>query len=375
MAFRRYCLEAIGGFDPRFRVAGDDVDVCWRLQDRGWTLGFSPAALVWHHRRSSVTGYLRQQRGYARAEALLAEKWPSKYNSAGHLTWQGRLYGKGNTKTLLQRPRIYHGTWGSALFQSVYEPAPNDLLCWTVMPEWYVLLAVLGIGTALGFMWGPLLLFAPLFLVCITLTLLQAANGASKATFHSASKTYVYRVCLKAVVASLYLLQPAARLLGRVQHGLGPWSWRNGKRCFPLPRSEAIWCERWAASEDRLTEMESILREGGAVVARGGNFDSWDFEVRGGLFGSVRVQAMTEEHGAGKQMFRLRACPQLPSSIAVTTMVLVGTSAMAAYDQAWPAAIALVVGAAVIGYSAYRDCAVAARHWCDAVADYSRIER
>src|SRR5206468_2276343 len=51
MAFRRSCLEAIGGFDLQFRTAGDDVDVCWRLQERGWTLGFSPAAMVWHHRR------------------------------------------------------------------------------------------------------------------------------------------------------------------------------------------------------------------------------------------------------------------------------------------------------------------------------------
>src|SRR5712671_6419188 len=46
MAFRRVALKAIGGFDPQFHVAGDDVDVCWRLQQEGWSLGFSPAALV-----------------------------------------------------------------------------------------------------------------------------------------------------------------------------------------------------------------------------------------------------------------------------------------------------------------------------------------
>ena len=42
MAFRRSCLEAVGGFDPKFRIAGDDVDLCWRLRQRGWTLGFHP---------------------------------------------------------------------------------------------------------------------------------------------------------------------------------------------------------------------------------------------------------------------------------------------------------------------------------------------
>src|SRR5204862_8289715 len=48
MAFWADRLRRIGGFDPQFRVAGDDVDICWRLQERGEKLGFSPAAMVWH---------------------------------------------------------------------------------------------------------------------------------------------------------------------------------------------------------------------------------------------------------------------------------------------------------------------------------------
>ena len=77
MAFRAESrLEAIGGFDPRFRAAGDDVDVCWRLQERRRTIGFRPAALVWHHRRNSLRAYWQQQKGYGKAEALLEEKWP-----------------------------------------------------------------------------------------------------------------------------------------------------------------------------------------------------------------------------------------------------------------------------------------------------------
>ena len=42
MAFRKSQLQEIGGFDTQFRVAGDDVDVCWRIRDRGWKLGFEP---------------------------------------------------------------------------------------------------------------------------------------------------------------------------------------------------------------------------------------------------------------------------------------------------------------------------------------------
>ena len=54
MAFRKSRLHEIGGFDPQFRKAGDDVDVCWRLQQQGFKLGFSPAGFVWHFRRATA---------------------------------------------------------------------------------------------------------------------------------------------------------------------------------------------------------------------------------------------------------------------------------------------------------------------------------
>src|SRR2546428_6282082 len=144
MAFRKSCLDAIGGFDPQFRTAGDDVDVCWRLREFGWSLGFSPAALVWHHRRNSVRTYWKQQIGYGRAEAMLERKWPEKYNGPGHVRWTGRMYGSGLTRALgWRRPRIYHGIWGSAPFQSLYDPAPSLLGFLPQMPEWHLLTAAL----------------------------------------------------------------------------------------------------------------------------------------------------------------------------------------------------------------------------------------
>jgi O-antigen biosynthesis protein len=74
MSFRRSVLKSVGGFDPAFRVAGDDVDICWRIQAQGMKLGFTPAAMVWHRRRSSTHAYLRQQWGYGKAEAMLEQK-------------------------------------------------------------------------------------------------------------------------------------------------------------------------------------------------------------------------------------------------------------------------------------------------------------
>ena len=166
MAFRRTQLEAVGGFDPLFRAAGDDVDACWRLQRAGMTLGFSPAALVWHHRRNSVRAYYRQQQGYGKAEALLERKWQEKYNELGHLHWAGRVYGRGVPQLLsLQRARVYQGTWGCAPFQSIYQPSPGTLMSLSLMPEWYLLVALLALFSLLGLLWTPMLLaFPPLVL-------------------------------------------------------------------------------------------------------------------------------------------------------------------------------------------------------------------
>src|SRR4029077_17400913 len=60
MAFRRHALEAVNGFDPLYREAGDDVDVCWRLQQAGMWITFAPGAFVWHHRRQTPAAYLGQ---------------------------------------------------------------------------------------------------------------------------------------------------------------------------------------------------------------------------------------------------------------------------------------------------------------------------
>src|SRR5437870_8267576 len=163
LAFRKECLAAIGGFDPQFRVAGDDVDVCWRLREFGWTLGFHPAAMVWHRRRNSVRAYWKQQRGYGQAEALLKKKWPEKYNGTGQLTWAGRIYSRGVTRALdFRRGRIYHGMWGAAPFQRLYQPAPRTLYSLSLMPEWYLAIPILAALSALGALWRPLLFAVPL---------------------------------------------------------------------------------------------------------------------------------------------------------------------------------------------------------------------
>jgi GT2 family glycosyltransferase len=362
MAFRKAALEAIGGFDPRFRAAGDDVDVCWRLQERGWTLGFSPAAVVWHHRRNSLRAYWKQQCGYGKAEALLENKWPSKYNAAGHLAWSGRLYGKGITRALSGfRDRIYQGTWGSAPFQSVYERAPGTVASLTLMPEWYLVVTILAALSVLGNLWSPLLVVAmPLLGLAIAASIGQAALGAVAASFAGPPASRLRRLGARALVAVLHLVQPAARLWGRLRNGLTPWRQRGvAAPALPRPRTEVFWSERWTSAEARVGSVEAALQDLNATTRCGGDFDPWDLEVRGGLLAGVRVRVVVEEHGAGRQLIRVGLWPRCALGVVVGGVLFGVLGWGAALSGAWAAAVVLGGGAVLFILRAIYECSTA----------------
>lgn len=310
MAFRRDKLEALGGFDARFAAAGDDVDVCWRVQEAGWRIGFAPGAMVWHDRRNTVWAYLKQQYGYGKAEALLEAKWPERYNSAGHVTWAGRVYGPHHTTAFWKRSSIYHGTWGLAAFQSLYERQPGLLPSLLLMPEWYALVLLLSGMSLLGLLWHPLLLSVPLLVLALAAPLGHALCDATRACartrqVHGRVFSHV------ALTTALYVLQPLARLLGRVLHGLVPhrkrrrYARRHASWFRPLP----AWCEEWQSAATRLSALERSLRRRGVVVMRGDDYQTWDIEARGGGFAGGRLTMMIEEHGGGRQQVRLRLRP------------------------------------------------------------------
>lgn len=370
MAFRRCALAEIGGFDPRFRAAGDDVDICWRLMDTGATIGFHAGAMDWHHRRNCMKLYWRQQIGYGKAEALLEEKWPENYNAIGHFTWGGRLYGRGFTMPIpLQASRIYGGVWGTAAYQSLYRPGSATLLELPLMPEWFFVLAGLALLSLIGFVWAPLMLALPLLLLAAAAPLAQAALAATSARYPTPARDGKEGAKRWLITFSMHLMQPAARLTGRLSHGLTPWRRRgNGARIVPLQSRQTIWSEEWAALETWIERLETAARGTGAVVFRGGDFDRWDLHLRGGLFGATRVIVAAEEHGAGKQLVRARAMPHVQGLAYYMIAVLGILGVFAAADGAALAGVALLTMAAVLGGFAVRDCMVSAHAWAQAIA-------
>lgn len=368
MAFRREALAAIDGFDVRYRAAGDDVDLCWRLQERGGRIGFHAGAMDWHHRRNSLTMYWNQQKGYGKAEALLEEKWPERYNALGHLSWGGQLYGRGFTLPLpAGRSRIYGGVWGSAAYQSLYAPAPMTWLALPLMPEWWYLVGVLAVLTALGFSWPPLFLFAPLALLALAAPLAQAAVAAARAAFPVPARGAGERWQRRALVFFMHLQQPVARLIGRRRHGLTPWR-RRGEPADAGPAPAQLWSEAWRAPEDWVAAFESALRAGSLVVRRGGATDPWDLELRGGLLGALRMRFAVEEHGAGRQLVRWRAEPVAPLSVSLATWGAAGLALAAAVSGGWVAAATLGVAAAILVRRTLSDQAHARSAWGRACA-------
>jgi GT2 family glycosyltransferase len=330
LAVRRDVLRELGGFDPQFRAAGDDVDICWRILESGLTVGFEPAAMVWHHRRDSVRGYLRQQRGYGKAEALLERKWPERYNALGHAIWHGRVYGAPRPRPVGRRWRVYQGVWGSAPFQRLYRSPASLLGLVPLMPEWTLGLALLSI---LGIFWTPLLAAVPVLAAVVGATVVhayRATAGAGRA---------------RLLATALTLLQPSVRLWGRIDHGLTPWRRRgHGGFALPRPRDVSIWSESWVAPTDRLAILEEGCRGDGAAIEAGGDFDRWDLQVRGGLLGSARLRMAIEEHGEGRQLVRFRCRPRLSPVVALLAAVAV---ALAVANIAWDDSLAAILAAAL----------------------------
>ena len=52
---RRKAFETVAGFDERYFMYVEDVDLCWRLRQEGWTIRYEPAAEVVHHQGLSTS--------------------------------------------------------------------------------------------------------------------------------------------------------------------------------------------------------------------------------------------------------------------------------------------------------------------------------
>jgi hypothetical protein len=255
--------------------------------------------------------------------------------------------------------------WGTALFQSLHQDVlrrrRSDIVhLLPLMPEWYLLIAFLAVLSLIGVYWSPLLLSLPILAAMVASPVIQAVLGAKRAHFQTASGTAFRRMQMRVLTGLLHLAQPLARLIGRLRQGLTPWR-RRGIPGFTLPWKHifTIWSETWRDQKEWLRCVEDAHREVNAPVLRGGEFDTWDLEVRGGIFGSVRTLMAVEEHGAGRQMVRFRAWPKF-SPVGIGLVIFFAILACwAAVDHSWQASAVLGGIALLLALRIFQESALA----------------
>jgi glycosyltransferase involved in cell wall biosynthesis len=307
MAFTKKALEEIGGFEAIFAAAGDDVDLCWRLQNRGYIVGFSPAATVWHFRRNTVKAYLKQQMGYGKAEALLYFKHPYRFNLLGQSRWLGRIYGELTSAVLSRRPIIYFGAFGRGLFQSLYEP-PSSLLSYLPFTlEWNAI----GMLLLLSALVSPRAL--PLAALPLAISLAWSVAIATRARVDPRFTG----VGSRALIAVLTYLGPLVR-------GLQRYLWRlrgfaavervtfEGARQPPridwLRRAFTLsyWSEQGHEKEALLGEVMNFLIPRKYLIAVDPGWNRWDVEVYRGVWAKGRLAVAVENHGGAKRLLNVR---------------------------------------------------------------------
>jgi hypothetical protein len=300
------------------------------------TLSFSPAAVVWHRARQTISSYWKQQSSYGIAEALLEVKWPDKYNGAGHPNWVGRVYGQGGARRSNFGAKIYGGRRGSAPFQFIYSRTTGVLESLLTIPEWYLLTGCFGVLSAIGVFWPPLRVVLPLLILALLLSLAHAGWNAAHASFNLAPGQKFESLRRQLLTTLLHLLQPIARLSGRLSAGLRPW--REGQlRRFTLPswHEYSSICGDWNDSQKKLRAFEAALREELWFVIVGDSYAHWDLEVRGGILGGNRLLMATEDLGPTHQLIRVRSWPTFPLQAISVVCLFIVLALGAALDRAW----------------------------------------
>ncbi len=321
MAFTKKVMQEAAGFEPIFAAAGDDVDFCWRLQNKGYAVGFSPAATVWHYRRNTVKAYLKQQMGYGKAEALLYFKHPSRFNMLGQSRWLGRIYGELTTAVLSRKPVIYFGTFGRGLFQSMYEP-PSSLLAYLPFTlEWNLI----GILLLLAGLVSPDML--PLAMIPLGVSMAWAMGTALGARIDPRFNGPRARLLVAALTYLGPLVRGVQRYLWRARgHADAQEVRMPGKRApshvdwMRIAYVLRYWSGQGHEKEGLLGGLMEFLIPRKYLIAMDPGWNPWDLEIYRGIWSKARVAVATENHGGNHRVLNARVELRLTrvSQLAVT---------------------------------------------------------
>ena len=315
MAITKAALQKLGGFDPMFTSAGDDVDFSWRLTAAAETLAYAPGAVVIHDRRATLGAYLKQQRGYGIGEALLFRKYPLR-----NADQDGMYSGPSWIGSLLGGARVYYGEFGRGLFQTVYS-AGNSYAELPLTIQWIglsLIFLILGIVSRL---------LGALGSVGIALSILVAAASAASAPLPYKYSGPIARTYLWIV----NLLGPAVRSFARERvkwqfEPAGASADQNGP--VELHGQIEFVATESAAKIDSAAILDAIrdaLVHRGVAIAETDGFQSYDLEIVVPPMIRVPINALHTDAGLAL-LWRVRPAPRHALIAAAVTFMLLAAA-------------------------------------------------
>ncbi|HEY5792704.1 MAG TPA: glycosyltransferase [Chthoniobacterales bacterium] len=351
MAFHRWAFERVGGFDAEYRKAGDDVDFCWRLQQDGGVIAFSPAAIVWHYRRFTLDAFRKQQQGYGEAESMLRFKHLIFFGPTGTAKWKGQIYGAPRFTWLVNRPVIYHGVFGSGLFQSIYPTPQSEIAAYLSSIEWVTLTAfIAAISVPIpALRVVPYLMFAGTFLVALSYMI------------HAKLEPQFDTIRARLLVAFLALTQPLFRGWTRYETWLKYKYTPSAVIASPEKDAQRIknpthlefWSGEWRTRDNLLHQTIQLLEEEGWNYSTDTGWKRWDIQVYGSFWWGVEMHTVTEIHSGG-QLTRVLLKTRCVATTVLINLILIGLLAYNVFFAPWLAVLLALPYAGFVAYLAYR---------------------
>jgi len=298
MVFTKAALLKIGGFDPQFTAAGDDVDACWRMLDSGLRLGFCPAAFVWHFRRNTIKAYYGQQRGYGRAEAMLYARYPERFNILGQIKWQGTIPGFARTVPGGSKRRVMWSSNKRGL-ATVMDPAMGLLRFLPQTLEWTVLWAIVALASV---SFGVTIIPA---LAMLSLGPIWALHYAVNAPIEKCHRSLTSRILVAYLAYTGPMIRTITRykILAKAERGAGtPAVLRQKPSVRWSERSVrlAYWNENWTPRDTLLEHLTKFFARTGHPSIVDPGWNDYDLEILPSPFTRIELKTADEEHEGGR---------------------------------------------------------------------------
>lgn len=351
MAWWRWAFETVGGFDIEYHKAGDDVDFCWRVQQAGYEIAFSPTAIVWHYRRFTLTAFRRQQEGYGEAESMLRFKHLIFFGPTGSAKWRGQIYGTPRFSWFINRPIIYHGVFGDGFFQSIYPTPQSEIAAYMSSIEWFAVTVFLfGLGIFL-----PEVRIVPYLMLGGTLCV--ALSYMLRARIEPRFDTSAARLLVMFLAFAQPLVRGWSRYFTWLQfkrtpravitaHEVLPAGWPSdgslGRRTY--------WSEEAKDRHQLLGSIFALLEEEGWRYSSDTGWNDWDIHIYGNFFWSVALQTVTEYHGGPKCLTRVALWNRFVATTVILNLVIVALLTYHALNVGSVDVFALIGYAVFVGF-------------------------